>query len=591
MSNPIGRNDPCPCGSGKKYKKCCLPKAGPVSPPPPVPGDSLPEEEPSMEEAAEEFLSTLDETDNLPKLLGWDVFDFQVDLFDPVIEGLGDCFSEHEHRMDESRRDELEALGLEIHATPEMRSRVAEELEQRAKKARDSETRFLAHTAMLGLEDVTIEAECVGLLRVLYHHHLLLRLLERFELAKAENDSLDKELFELARKAGKSFDENDVRELHGRLSGLGEGALPYLETFAQGVWLTDAAAPLIELAGRFPCARAAGILYELACTSETESIDRMILAALSKMPGHAWPSLMFRAGDPEEPKYGRMFCYAALSGAQVWDVMDLLFLELSGAGGWKEKMSGVDDMTCLAGLLTTLGDRRAVGTAVLLIHKGKLSGSALEAIRETYSEKGWWEEVKNALDALRRGETVLVHSGTENTDFIQKHLKQMPAGSMAGLNFNLSIIQQEWNNAYHEDLAWLRPADLAGFGPTEAALMKDFGEAFAAHARKTPELAGRELAEECNRFQRAWMRTPHPSLAGRTPLAAIWEEKRANPRNPAYEEKYRKKELCEMYVNARGLLEDGRKEEAVAELETILEIEPGYTFARRLIEKIMAGAV
>ena len=20
---PIGRNDPCPCGSGKKYKKCC----------------------------------------------------------------------------------------------------------------------------------------------------------------------------------------------------------------------------------------------------------------------------------------------------------------------------------------------------------------------------------------------------------------------------------------------------------------------------------------------------------------------------------------------------------------------------------------
>jgi hypothetical protein len=25
----IGRNDPCPCGSGKKYKSCCLPSAGP----------------------------------------------------------------------------------------------------------------------------------------------------------------------------------------------------------------------------------------------------------------------------------------------------------------------------------------------------------------------------------------------------------------------------------------------------------------------------------------------------------------------------------------------------------------------------------
>ena len=25
----IGRNDPCPCGSGKKYKRCCLLKVGP----------------------------------------------------------------------------------------------------------------------------------------------------------------------------------------------------------------------------------------------------------------------------------------------------------------------------------------------------------------------------------------------------------------------------------------------------------------------------------------------------------------------------------------------------------------------------------
>ena len=22
-TTPVGRNDPCPCGSGKKYKKCC----------------------------------------------------------------------------------------------------------------------------------------------------------------------------------------------------------------------------------------------------------------------------------------------------------------------------------------------------------------------------------------------------------------------------------------------------------------------------------------------------------------------------------------------------------------------------------------
>jgi len=28
MAEKIGRNDPCPCGSGKKYKKCCEQKLG-----------------------------------------------------------------------------------------------------------------------------------------------------------------------------------------------------------------------------------------------------------------------------------------------------------------------------------------------------------------------------------------------------------------------------------------------------------------------------------------------------------------------------------------------------------------------------------
>lgn len=26
----VGRNEPCPCGSGLKFKKCCLKKYGPV---------------------------------------------------------------------------------------------------------------------------------------------------------------------------------------------------------------------------------------------------------------------------------------------------------------------------------------------------------------------------------------------------------------------------------------------------------------------------------------------------------------------------------------------------------------------------------
>lgn len=36
---PVRRNDPCPCGSGKKYKKCCLGRTGASTAPTPAPAD------------------------------------------------------------------------------------------------------------------------------------------------------------------------------------------------------------------------------------------------------------------------------------------------------------------------------------------------------------------------------------------------------------------------------------------------------------------------------------------------------------------------------------------------------------------------
>lgn len=32
MQQKVGRNDPCPCGSGKKYKNCCQLKIKPAGP-------------------------------------------------------------------------------------------------------------------------------------------------------------------------------------------------------------------------------------------------------------------------------------------------------------------------------------------------------------------------------------------------------------------------------------------------------------------------------------------------------------------------------------------------------------------------------
>lgn len=44
----VGRNDPCPCGSGRKYKKCCaLTEAGRVADPSPVGGRALAEVDPT----------------------------------------------------------------------------------------------------------------------------------------------------------------------------------------------------------------------------------------------------------------------------------------------------------------------------------------------------------------------------------------------------------------------------------------------------------------------------------------------------------------------------------------------------------------
>jgi hypothetical protein len=147
MPSHAGRNDPCPCGSGRKFKKCCLPKAGPVPAPPPVPVDLLDEEDPSMEEAVEELLDTLYETDKLPDLLDWHDFDFQVDLFDPVMDGLSHDHGEQAPGDAHSRQGMLESLGLDMHATAEICSRVVDELERRAEKVRDRETYSLARAA------------------------------------------------------------------------------------------------------------------------------------------------------------------------------------------------------------------------------------------------------------------------------------------------------------------------------------------------------------------------------------------------------------------------------------------------------------
>jgi hypothetical protein len=45
----VGRNDPCPCGSGKKYKKCCGKEPGMTQGSLPSVGDIIKKSKPAIE--------------------------------------------------------------------------------------------------------------------------------------------------------------------------------------------------------------------------------------------------------------------------------------------------------------------------------------------------------------------------------------------------------------------------------------------------------------------------------------------------------------------------------------------------------------
>jgi hypothetical protein len=99
-----GRNDPCPCGSGRKYKHCCLPKAEAIAPEElawrrirraidPLAGDLLREamrrfDEAGLDEAWDEFNLWQDdepyedESPFAPLFLSWFIYDWKPDPLD-----------------------------------------------------------------------------------------------------------------------------------------------------------------------------------------------------------------------------------------------------------------------------------------------------------------------------------------------------------------------------------------------------------------------------------------------------------------------------------------------------------------------------
>ena len=76
----IGRNDPCPCGSGKKYKKCCLDK------------DEKKRREDAIPIETEKGFAYLYENDDEPRLFDdYDDYDDNEDYDDADDEGNQYC--------------------------------------------------------------------------------------------------------------------------------------------------------------------------------------------------------------------------------------------------------------------------------------------------------------------------------------------------------------------------------------------------------------------------------------------------------------------------------------------------------------------
>ena len=586
MERRIGKNAPCPCESGKKYKRCCLPKeaaAEPSSPPPLEIPDLGPEE---THRVSPYFLKQLLESEELPDLLNLPGIDFGVHLFDPYLDDLGDPLGPGSPDPKELLlRIEL---GVQKHVTDEVRSGLAAEIEAQAQRSRKARALKLAYAAVRGLEDTGIESLRIGVLLRLYLRYITLHALERQEFLRAEERNLDPALRERAQKARDERTEGEYLELAASLEPLGSDALPYVELAIEDSDVDERISPLVALLASNPSMRSARLLERLLRHSMTDKLKDLLFSALGHLSEWTVPNLLYRIRDPGTEWVERWAAYEFLVGQEVWDAGDFLMDELMGDGLWEDPFPD-GEVRAIVDLLVELGDRRAIGAVVNAAGGGKLRPPVIEALKQSFEKNGWWKEVEEGLANLRRDVIVVVPRGMDLTDVIREKLEKDTAPTVEAANFRMGIWSQEWNRAYHEDLHWLRPCDIGGPGRRELQLMQEFTEWFRARVSDwPPNTSGEALSKEFSAQQGVWMVTPQKKLGGWVPLAVILEEKRTHspPYARNYNESYRRRKLQDLYTYARALADDGQEDMARRELEAILQIDPEHAFARKLLHRV-----
>jgi len=566
VTRKTGRNEPCPCGSGKKYKKCCLGREESESPAP-----QSPAQEPftPSEQDWDAYEAELQETEKLAEMLEWKAFDFGVDLFDPLVLEICRRAGEQIETSAEEYEDFI-FRGLTRHLNPRVRAGFLDELESRVPHDADPVILRLTMSVEAGLSDM-LAPPLGGLAVRMYQAHLFAQVLAHEQFRQDEMEELDHELADLMEEAGRANDAVALGELAERLPR-GEAALPYIDRTIAWETHGEEMAPLVEILEASPCQRSVHLLCLLLYGAEALAFAERVQRALASMSDIAWPVLLERLRDRTISVHERMVIYDPLVDHKVYDVFRFLVRELEHCDA--------EDADFVADKMVRLGDRRAIGAVVELLDRGALDEDALGRIRAQFTPAGWWEQVEHAIEQLKLNMPVLIREGTEPGAFNAAYIERAQPGGLDAAQFEANMASEAWNTAYHEDLDWLRPADLLSANPKQEELMRAFG------AWVMPQLEnlsnGRQVQEEMARLQQDWMITPQRSRGGRAPQALILSEQRGF--DSGYSKKYVERRLSELYQWARFDSTDSRMSRYA--LQVVLDVDPGHVFAQRLLRRM-----
>ncbi len=582
----IGRNAPCPCGSGKKYKRCCgAASQEPVALAPP-------ETDPELDR-----LDELDATIDLRRLLGtkehpaW-TLDFEIDPFDPVLDDAELSISADPSDDPVSELYERLDAGVRRHGTMAVRSQLVETLESRRGSARTRRARDLLAIAIAALENDLVDPADIGILRILYVESVLDALDDGHHAGTDDHTALDGALLDLAVETVEAMEmappaADGIPRLLEALEPLdAESALPYLEVAILGPSAPDADwIPVAELIARAPSLRSVALLELMAIRTLDRRLLDAVHAAMEAMAELAWPVLLYRLDDDSSDTPERAWQLESLVRAGVHEVFPFLEQELeiiAWSSGSDEPDEGVDLESVLTGIVA-LGDRRAIGATANILHRAAdaIDPAVRAAIERHLRAAGWWDEVAAALSAEARGEIVFVDAGAPSGEVLRRRAtRDGDPASIDDLRSRLGIAQEEWNAAYHEDLGWLRPKDIFSIGPTDRRLMEECTRRM--REERDDHAEADAVTRAIERIQDELFETPDPSLDGRIPLTVILEEREASASHPARSEAYRRELLNRLYLGARSAFDGDDLALARRKLGAVLAIDPAHAHALRL---------